>query len=1011
MLKKEVRRNSFSDKFNKSNKKSQFTAFVILGIVLIAMFGFMLFARYLIVNARMNTQVEETISSYVNSNSIDYYVTSCLKRATEEAVITASLQGGRIYDYQGGPIQSEGLNEGEDYISYTITEHNYDRTVNVSYGVIPNTQCSISNDGYVYDSMPYYPYPRKKLSELDLMSGMFNCTSGSYEGIYKLFISQGFFGFNNLTKLCECQGPNMVSEEGGVNIFCRMKSLNCPLNFVGGADNPDTDSLPLSIQEQIAFAIENMTQECVDFEFFEGVTSTNITVEDKPEVTVMYGENNINVKVSYPFKVSIKNHEPVTKMVDFEISPKIPLKEIYNCAFYLAEKDVTNHDFDYMQDYILYCNPSLFEVNKIDNVYPEDSFPSDDIVQVIYKGTSILGKPIIFQFALKNRNPALDYIVNSGYYNATYNFWYDVIASEGSSLTLAPEGYDPDDSPVVFYDYSGWKQDYNETFDFNCWNNVVKRNITRIDECMIRLNDEEFPFPQSWKGSETYKTTYKDATYYDLNRNDSGIHNVTITIWDVDGTRDFQNVRILVFDFPTPNITGDNFYADIDNNYSSIEDPYIFNGSLSKPSQIARQSIVGYIWNESLENINNYTIKDFIILPNDTNAPPRDILSIKNLLHFKIVANHTMNLTLDVSPLIVPSPTKSMVVNVTQCLPHRDDSPAYPYNYDSVSPFQANHSCCNADFEYFGEDKICYNDVIYGSSVFIGDSIVDLNRKPDAALDVFGSAELSYDYDSVNLLEDYANDIFKLDFTRRCSGERGNICGGDMEAGIDLIDSCEDNPELHPLASGTAEARCSGPADIDEPLSSSDSCIFYDETTFEFEAGLNDNTFCWVGSFCENDILNTNLTCNENNGNCDVAADKYDCSEDSFCDNSGSSVVYKKYGCIGYSPSSECGHEYNINPDNDEDVCLSHAGDGGCNYFNGRKWGWVIIGYSGKCCGDDYNEYYTESYLSGTHRYCCNSDDMCAYMNNCYPDGYVGNGYLVPSGYVCNGASNDWYIP
>ncbi len=993
MSKKEANRNKFS------NKKSQFTAFVILGIVLIAMFGFMLFARTLMINARLNSQIEEKISNYVNTNSVDYYVTSCLKRATEEAVITASLQGGNIYDYQGGQIQSEGLSEGEDYISYTITDYNYDRSVNVSYGVFPNTQCSITNNGYVYNSIPYYPYPRKKLSDLVSMSGSFNCSSGDYEGIYKLFLSQGFFGFNNLTKLCECQGPNMINEEGNVNIFCRMKSLNCQLNFVGGVDNPD--NIPLSIQEQLAYAIENKTQECVDFEFFEGVTPTNITVEDNPNVTVRYGGNNINVRVSYPFTVSVRNHEPVTKMVDFDINSKIPLKEIYNCAFYLAEKDVTQHNFEYMRDYSLYCNPSLFKVNKIDNVYPESGFPSDDIVQVIYEGTKIRGKPIIFQFAVKNRNPALDFIFRSGYYNATYNFWYDVIASEGQDLTLTPEGYDPDDGDIVLYNYSGWKQTYNETFDFECWEHTVNKNITRIDKCMI--HDDGFSdSSKSWMGSDTYEITHnKDATYYGLTRNDSGIHNVTITIWDVDGTRDFQNVRILVFDFPTPNITGDNFYDNINNNYSSIEDPYIFNGSLSKPSQIARQSIVGYIWNESLETINKYTIKDNLLLPDDISISGGDILSIKNL-HFKIVANHTMNLTLDVSPLIVPSPTKSLVVNVTQCLPHRDDSPAYPYNYNSLNPFQANHTCCNDDYEYFDTDKICFNTVVYGSSVFINNSIDDLNRKPDAALDVYGSSDLSSDYDSIDLNAVYANDIFKLNFTRKCSGKRGNICGGDMEAEVENIGECSDIDDLiSTLPFGARPsgiiARCSGPSDINVDLGESASCQGYSGTTFEQKISLSPNNLCWEGSFCSldnPDILVEALTCD--NGECNEIASSTNCNADDTC-------VSGQRNFRDYTCRFDSCRYYDRDRDLSQSYCEETSGD-----CEAQHWDSTAIIVSRRCCGNDPGEYYIKSYLeSHSYEECCgDSDDGCVYHGDCFINGHKITVSLET--YECNGATNNW---
>ena len=89
-------------------KRGQFTIFVVLGIVLIAAFAFMLFARNIVVQTQLQNKADNIINQVLQTSSIEHYVTSCVNRVTDEAVVRLGLQGGVLYDYQGGII-SEGL--------------------------------------------------------------------------------------------------------------------------------------------------------------------------------------------------------------------------------------------------------------------------------------------------------------------------------------------------------------------------------------------------------------------------------------------------------------------------------------------------------------------------------------------------------------------------------------------------------------------------------------------------------------------------------------------------------------------------------------------------------------------------------------------------------------------------------------------------------------------------------------------------------------------------------------
>ncbi len=93
------------------NRKSQITVFIIAGIVMLMVAGFMIY-----LGGSVKTRKE---AFYADNLPITKYVNECLKRFTGEAVSHLGSQAGYIYKSQGGSvIDPAAADEGKLYISF-----------------------------------------------------------------------------------------------------------------------------------------------------------------------------------------------------------------------------------------------------------------------------------------------------------------------------------------------------------------------------------------------------------------------------------------------------------------------------------------------------------------------------------------------------------------------------------------------------------------------------------------------------------------------------------------------------------------------------------------------------------------------------------------------------------------------------------------------------------------------------------------------------------------------------
>ncbi|MEA2036994.1 MAG: hypothetical protein U9O94_05770 [Nanoarchaeota archaeon] len=113
------------------NKKSQITIFIVLGIVIIIIFGLVFFVTHSSSDVLMEKKINKLYSDYVATTNIQEVTKNCLDKVSKEALELVGLQSGRIYNYQ----IKDGYN-----INYVIESCNYGEC-----DVVNNLWCS---DGY-----------------------------------------------------------------------------------------------------------------------------------------------------------------------------------------------------------------------------------------------------------------------------------------------------------------------------------------------------------------------------------------------------------------------------------------------------------------------------------------------------------------------------------------------------------------------------------------------------------------------------------------------------------------------------------------------------------------------------------------------------------------------------------------------------------------------------------------------------------------------------------------------
>jgi len=143
-------------------KKSQVTIFIVLGIVILIIFGLLFFITRQMSDVVLGSKINKIYNDFLRSSDIQHITETCLDTSTKEALRLIGLQGGKIYNSQikGG----YNITYPNDVIPYNYSGRYPNGIIyNVSYGI--KAPLSLS-----YPDPPDYPYLGALVSSSSLKS-------------------------------------------------------------------------------------------------------------------------------------------------------------------------------------------------------------------------------------------------------------------------------------------------------------------------------------------------------------------------------------------------------------------------------------------------------------------------------------------------------------------------------------------------------------------------------------------------------------------------------------------------------------------------------------------------------------------------------------------------------------------------------------------------------------------------------------------------------------------------
>jgi hypothetical protein len=928
----------------KEGTHAQVTLLVIVGIViLITIIGVISLRQYLTTDQIQN-QAEETLNEFIQVNSLEQYVTSCLDNVAVEGLLLLGEQGGVIYEEQGGltPFDDAGLGVNHTYFDPTASGN----AQRISYAIGDTVDCPLASIFPVEVDLE-----ASYTSEYPVKNVYFSNYATTYLAPYtgtdfpgcnglgqQISRRSGYLGLNKLPPLCSYNGSNSL-EQGAVT---------CAINHY------DTLSQPNSMQRQLESYIAHNLGNCVNFSYYENVFADfNISLRDEEVAvnTILKSPRGITIEANYPFTVSLPGAGAVYQSASFQSSLDVNIRSLYSFIFDIIFNSVRDPFFNIEENYsslASYSDSFSFErfESGSENLVPLNEF--DDVFVFTDQVAEIQGRQFTFQTAIKQRKPALEYMrdpTQSVVYNGQP---LDYLFYSNGSVEFYPEAVDPDGDNITFT-YYGWKETYDEYFNYTaCLENLNGCTIETHAQYIQRIETD----PGLLSASTQYTATQQYVGPINLTPEDIGYHEIQILIEDEHGAQDFQTIRFLVFDTPLAIANGSNLYDDINNSYASPEELYQIDASGSVISVFLGDdgTFNSFIFQE--ENEPFYLETDAALDPLNFNKPWIPFFG-STLLEFSQVVDNFFNksfyssLPQEVSITVIAGqddgtgignsiyslPT-TVDVQVVDCLPHGYNATlgtfnSYPLPLQNNGNFYTNlwgvdhfgqpNVCCAPtqplttplqggnikpssevcfDTEELGQDYIaCYPFADASGtpqSLFSDRMNVDVAENDirmltpqnyqDAGLgsyniDLFSGVNILFNRNNPQI-----NDVFSVTQSQRCSGLRGNSCGGEIESDWDVIAPCTDLQPMHGVPNWQI-ARCSGPGasffGSTTPLSES-SCVGANAENTPFTGGYacHDYTYFSFAQSFEKIFLSSTFS-----GNYDSFVNEYNPAERNLISN------------------------------------------------------------------------------------------------------------------------------
>jgi hypothetical protein len=711
----------------KRHTKGQITIFIILGLILLFAAVFVIQLTKEVRTGELEKEREGVIGKTFKKEALRIYVEGCLTSALEEGLELIGKQGGRIWKEQGGRTEfilgETGINLG-DKISYAIT-----------------------NKSYLYD-------------------GQYPCEWGEEPNFCKYQHPNGSILPNHQVKFGGLELSTKIIEDD-LKRFLIAETIKCVVEDLIGKQG---------LSPALEISTENL----------------------KADVNIL--NEGIQVKVDYPLTLGLAGEE-FFHLAEFSFLYPSDFKKLLESAIvYPLSLDWSFVDFRYVDSSLtvdsfvtgagkefeqtIPIRKSEYNLLGIDFQWPTD-LGNGNTLFIFNVGLGVLKtKPYTFQFVRQNRPPALDYIERNHCDEEEYD--YLVILNYAEMGTVDIELSQDIDSENTFLALDP-DEDKSIRFSFNDYESDVS--------------------------ALAYTTSLK-SFFVEPTEANIGWHNITVTATDRYGAEDKQKVRILVDRSIKPAVSLDMPYRVLDvwgdqivksyedaefggGYFISNEDPVFLNITLpekSKVGELPSTIILSYDGEEisnfgttydDLDKEQCFNLPWHLVMAGDKEKQGTCNIIDYTLTEFKDGLNGLfspfpsettgtgtlgLNFVISYCGKEEQEESKEVLVKVMQCAPHRNtEYPfAWPYNMykfdavtgeflvdeEEINPFLATHSCCNNFWTLKPAGTICFESPV-----------------PDCEGNIplwtaLGSTYAGY------VLEQ------KRDY---CTGERGNICGGEGE--------------------------------------------------------------------------------------------------------------------------------------------------------------------------------------------------------------------------------------
>ncbi|MEK6808631.1 MAG: hypothetical protein AABY14_03015, partial [Nanoarchaeota archaeon] len=272
-----------------TNKNSQISVFIIIGIVVLILVGMTVYLAGFM--AKKNSERDIKFAKGSVESVIDQYVNSCIEKVLFGGLRALGEQGGVIYDWQGGNYILQDDNVNSDYVVYKRGNDIF----YVHYGIDLPLTSIISNENYKDE---LYPYPWKCFPYEDNVDGS-----------------------------CDLSSKSFISDIFGRKVLVLLYK---------------TDSIN-SIQETLENFISNNMSKCLDFSRFNeqgmevSIGNIQTTLDIKPE--------SLDVKVDMPTEIKRSRNNEAKSINTYKLHSNIRLGKLYQFLSELIDNDVTNIDF------------------------------------------------------------------------------------------------------------------------------------------------------------------------------------------------------------------------------------------------------------------------------------------------------------------------------------------------------------------------------------------------------------------------------------------------------------------------------------------------------------------------------------------------------------------------------------------------------------------------------------------------------------------------------------------